>query len=354
MVMLAVVVAGCGSGSSSSGGAAAPAAAASSSGTTKVDVGSGSVEVTKKPLRIAVLMNGQTNAWQLAIAKSAQETASAAGAKATVLDAKYDLQQQLNQLQTLATSKKYDAVMVTPVDGHQECDAISKTVAKANVLVSVFAQPICGREKNSGDDLWAPGTVNFVGGDSGTEHTTAQLEAAAKLNPGPQNVAFFVGPELAPAVQVEVAAAKEFEKQHPDFHIKDIVNTDWTTPKGYSTALSYLHAHSDIGLIVSDYGPDLTRGILKALKASGKDGSIKVVDSGGSKEMTDLVRTGAVQATIPTFPKEYGKVTVEKLIAAQSGTTPARFVPDIPTQFGTVDDPVVITKDNVGDYTPEF
>jgi ribose transport system substrate-binding protein len=332
-----------------------PNSSAADKDATAVDVGSNvKVKVTKGPLNVALLMNGRTNAWQAEVVRSATAEAKAKGAKLTVFDAAYDLQQQLNQIRTIAAGKKFDAVIVTPVDGSQECVALTKTLPAANVLVSVFAQPICGREAKSGEQLWAPGTVNFVGGDSGFAHATQEIAAAAKLNPGPQKVVFVVGPQLAPSPRVEVAAAKEFSAAHPEFDIQDYVYTDWTTAGGYSAMTAYLKAHPDITVIVSDYGPDLTRGVLNAIKATGMAGSVHVMDAGASKEMVDLIPTGKIQASIPIFPTEHGKLTIDSLVQAQSGAAPARFVSNIPAKWGTVDDRVVITKDNMGDYQPQF
>jgi ribose transport system substrate-binding protein len=321
--------------------------------TVSVDVGNAKIKLTKGPLHIALLMNGRTNAWQAEVVRSATAQAHSVGATLTVFDAAYDLQQQLNQIRTVASGGKYDAVIATPVDGTQECNALTKTLPAANVLVSVFAQPVCGREAKSGDGLWAPGTLNFVGGDSGFAHATQEIAAAAKLNPGPQKVVFVVGPQLAPSPRVEVAAAKAFSAAHPDFHIVDYVYTDWTTPGGYSAMLAYLKAHANITVVVSDYGPDLTRGVLNALKAAGKT-SVSVIDAGASKEMVALIPSGEIQASIPIFPTEHGKSTIDSLIKAQSGAAPARFISNIPAKWGTVDNRVVITKDNLSEYTPQF
>jgi ribose transport system substrate-binding protein len=320
-----------------------------------VDVGTDAkVKVTTGPLNVALLMNGLTNAWQAEVVRSAKAEAKSKGAKLTVFDAAYDIGQQLNQIRTIAAGRRFDAVIATPVDGSQECDALAKTLPAANVLVSVFAQPICGRESKSGKQLWAPGTLNFVGGDSGFAHATQEIAAAAKLNPGPQKVVFVVGPQLAPSPRVEVAAAKEFSADHPEFDIVDYVYTDWTTAGGYSAMLAYLKAHPDINVIVSDYGPDLTRGVLNALKAAGMTGSVSVIDAGASKGMVDLIPSGQIQASIPIFPTEHGKLTIDSLIQAQSGKAPARFVSNIPAKWGTVDNRVVITKKNMGDFQPQF
>ena len=70
--------------------------------------------------------------------------------------------------------------------------------------------------------------------------------------------------------------------------------------------------------------------------------------------MTKLIPSGTVQLTVPTFPIELGKLPIESFIAAQLGTAPERFVSDIPSKYGTVDSPTVISKQNAASYQPQF
>jgi ribose transport system substrate-binding protein len=349
---LAVLATACGSSSNSSSDTTS--GSASTGGPTKVSVGTATINVPKSKLRLGILMNSQTNKWQQNFVASATAAAKKAGYSVTVEDANFDISKRLNQIQSAATSKKYDAVVVIPIDGKQECPGLTKILPKANVLVSVAAQQACGRDVNDGEGMWAPGTLNFVGGDSSVIYFRGLLEAAAKQNPGPQTAAIITGPELSSAAASEKKAVSQFAPSHPDFKINDWVYTDFTTPTGYTKTLNYLRAHPDVTMLVSVYTPDLSRGVVNALKASGKLGKVKVVDAGGSQYSYDQIKQGNIQLTLPYFPKEQGAYPVQTIVDAQAGKNPERFVSDVPSGSGTVDDPLVITKDNLSQYTPQY
>jgi ABC-type sugar transport system substrate-binding protein len=180
------------------------------------------------------------------------------------------------------------------------------------------------------------------------------MVAAATLNPGPQQVVYAVGRQLAPGSAVQIAAAKGVATKYPNLHIRDYVYTDWTTAGGYSTMLGYLHAHPKTTIVVSDYGPDLTLGVVKAVAAAGETGKIKVIDFGGSSQIVPLIKSGVVQATVPDFPSRIGQLSVQSLTDAQAGKQPIRFVSIIPKEFGSYLHPRILVKSNLNGYKPEF
>jgi ABC-type sugar transport system substrate-binding protein len=345
---LAFGAAGCGASDNATGSGGDP-------GTVQVDVGTGTpVRLTTGKLRIGLFMNGITNEGEKNYVESAKETAEANGAELKVFDAQYDSAQQRQQLQQAATNKDFDAVISFTVDGVQACDVLTKTLPQANVLVVVTAGQICGRTDRAGDENWAPGTLNFVGGDSTVAYQQAWVETAARLNPGPQKVAVVVGPELAPFTATEKKVVEDFEKAHPEFDVRDFIYTDYTTPSGYSATLSYLQAHPDTTLFMSVYSPDLTRGVIQALHAVGKAGKIPIADMGGSQYSVEQIKAGTIQFTLPYALRTEAKKAVESILAAQSGKTPERFVSEFPEGMGTPTEPLVVTPENVDEFTPEY
>lgn len=320
---------------------------------TSVDVGNGTISVPKTGLRVGIFFNAQSNAWQVKVATTIKQQAEALGWTAEILDPGFDVSKQLNQLQSAATQHKYDAAIVVPIDDG-ECKAITETLPKAGILVTVLEAPVCNRAMASGDALWVPGTLNYVGGDTSADYYRAWFAAAAAASPGKQNVGVVIGPELSPFTLVQKAVAKEFQKANTDFQLKDYIYTDYTTPSGYSTTLTYLRSHPDTTVLLSVYTPDLTRGVVNAVKAAGMTGKVKIVDIGASQYTAEQIKAGTVQATLGFFPEESATNTVKALQDAIAGTAPARFVSVIPAKYGSIEKPVVITKDNVDSFTPEF
>lgn len=342
------------SGSGSSPGAAA--GSANSAGTVAVNVGTSTpIHLKKGPLHIGIFMNDTTNQWEQDVANSAKATAEKYGWTADIITPAFDVQTQLNQIQTAATDHKYDAIAAVPVDGQLECKAFSQTLPQANVLVSIGAVQLCGKAMAAGNSLWQPGTLNWVGGTGVTApYVRSWLDAAAKLNPGPQKAVFVVGPQVLTVTRVEQTVVQQWQAVHPDFQIANFLYTDFTTPSGYQQTLTYMRAHPDTTVVLSSYSPDLTRGVVQALKALGLAGKVKVADSGASNYAYQQLTDGNLQFTSPLFPIETGAYMVEAIREAQEGKTVPRYVSDIPPSLGTPDNIPIITKANTNIFKPEY
>ena len=342
------------SGSSSSSSTAA--SSSNSSGTVAVNVGTGTpVHLKKGPLHIGIFMNDTTNQWEQDVANSAKATAESYGWTADILTPQFDVQTQLNQIQTAATDHTYDAIVAVPVDGQLECTAFTKTLPAANILVSIAATPLCNTAAATGVGLWSPGTLNWVGGTGVTAaYIRSWLNAAARLNPGPQNAVFVAGPQTISVTQLSQVVVKQWQPSHPDFKITNFLYTDFTTPSGYAATLAYMRAHPSTTVVLSTYSPDLTRGVVQALKALGLAGKIKVADSGGSNYSYQQISAGTVQFTSPLFPIETGKYMVQSIKAAQAGQTPERYISDIPPALGSPQNIPIITKANMNIFKPEY
>ena len=87
-----------------------------------------------KPVRVAYLSFAVANSYDAPMLAAAKAVAKAQGAKVTVFDAANDPKKQLAQLQTVATSKQYDAIIVQPIFGPQLIPTIQSAI-KAGIKV---------------------------------------------------------------------------------------------------------------------------------------------------------------------------------------------------------------------------
>ena len=354
-VVLALALAACGSTSSSSTQSAGQQSGSGQSGSVKVSEGNATVTVPKGHLKLGLFMNASANQWQEQFILGAQAAAKKAGDPLTIMNANFTVPTQVNQIINAATNHAFDAAVVNPIDGNAICTATSQTLAKANILISVAANPICGHAAAAtGSGMWAPGTLNYVGGDDNYPYVEAFINTAGALNPGKQNVVAVVGPTTGSATIAEKKAFNGYAATHPNFHINGYVYTDYTTPTAYTDTLNYLKANPDTTLILSIYSPDMTKGVIQAMTALGDLKKIKVADEGGSSYSVQEVKDGNLQFTLPYFPYYQAYQAVQSLVDAQNGRTPARFVPDVPPADGTVDKPLVITKANAASFHPQY
>jgi ABC-type sugar transport system substrate-binding protein len=350
----AMILAACGSSSGAGASSSGPPAsgAAPAAGTVAVDVGTGTpVKLSKGKLRVGIFMNAQSNQWQQNFANGAKAQAESYGWQATILDFGFDGQKMLDAFQSAVTKKTYDAWVVVPIDGNAECKMLTETAPKANILVTVGGTTVCNRDLNATAELWAPGTYSYHAMAPSPEYIKKFFAATGELNPGKQNVVFLGGPAANGAVIAFKKFGNEYMAAHPDFQIKDYLETDFTAPTTFTALQAYLQAHRDTTIVMSCYSPDVSRGGVKALDSMGLAGKVHFTDVGGSQFTVDEIKKGVIQATFPFYPKTQGTNAVIAIKDAQDGVTPKRIYDEIPGGLANVKP---ITKDNVDSFKPEY
>jgi ribose transport system substrate-binding protein len=302
--------------------------------------------------KIGMLIPGTNNDWLRTYIASAQAEAKRLGVKLDVISANWDVQRQIDQMQNAIQSKKYDAWITAPIDSNVECKAVTKDPAAAGIVVSLVVLPACGRDLKPISDVWSPGTLNMVNGQENIDYKRGFLDGVSKLLPGSHKVIMLYGPELNQSTKTMKQALGELLKKRPDLKVVASANTDFTTPTAFAKTQTLLQAHPEADTVISVYS-DITRGAIQAIKAAGKDGKINVFDQGGSKYSASQVAAGALTATTEYDAIDTGAASVRTLVDAFAGKKPGpRFV-DTQSQ-GSVRQPYVITKANVGSYKADY
>jgi ABC-type sugar transport system substrate-binding protein len=358
VTVVSLALGACGSSSSggkstaaASGQSAAGSASSSDAGSVAVDVGTGTpVSLKKGPLKVGIFLSGAATKWGQVLGDAAVAKGKELGFNPVIVSSDFDLQKRLSQAQVAATNKTYDAILVEPVASAQECDVFTKTLPKAGVLVIDIVTPLCGKGTETGDAMWSPGTATYVGGDTTIGYVRSFLKAVVTKYPGKQTVAFVTGPEIDPLAVMDKQAVQEIEKDHPDFKVKSFVNSDWTTPSAQKLTQAYLAANPDVTLILSAYSPDVSRGVVGALTALGKAGKIPVADQGGTEYSVQQIKSGSIGLTIPYFPANHGTLAMQAIADAQSGKQLPKWISDVPTEYGSVDAPLAVTSQNLGQF----
>lgn len=309
-----------------------------------VDVGGASVEVGCKPLKIAFLSAATNNVYLQAGIKGAQDAAAAAGVTVEVFDGNWDPQTQYNQVQNIITGGEYTAILAEMNDGNQACKILTEEAPKAGILVAVANQTLCGRSSNEGDELWAPGTLTFVGGSQGRSEFRRWILGIAESNTGPQKVAVVTGPDLNANTNNTDLALADVKAAHPEFEVVGVVRTDYSVLQGNEKTLPLLLANPDLSILISNYS-DMTRGAVQALQQAGMSEKVKVYDYGGNEWAFGAVKAGQVHSTNTVTPYTEMFKAVEALATAWKGESVARYIP-LPT--------TMVTADNVDSIKPEY
>jgi ribose transport system substrate-binding protein len=241
---------------------------------------------------------------------------------------------------------------VAPVDGNQMCKILSHQAPEKNVLVSVSVLGLCGRDLKPTDELWTPGTLNFLNVEDSLDYHRGWAQAVAGMLPGPTKVAVVSGPPLLTSSRTTERSFQEVRKTRPDLEIAATVRTDLTTPDALAKVQTLLQGNPDIDAILSIH-PDITRGVIQALKARGKQpGDVKLFDFGASRYDVEQIKAGWLTATTIYRPRTTTEQQVKSIVDAFAGRPVQRVMPVV--EPGTADRPHMLTKDNVDGFRPEW
>lgn len=307
-----------------------------------------STSLAPDDLKIAFFSAGTNNTYLQAGIAGAKEAAKAAGAEIDVFDGKFDAQEQFNQMQSALTSGKYNVFVVEPNDGNLVCNLLSKQAVEKDILVSVFNQPICDRATKAGDEVWQPGTVTYVGGQT-LDVYNAWIDRIIQENPDGGKVAVISGPDLnANTINLNTALKK---LDGAGFSVVANQKTDYSTPKAYAAAQTMLQANRDLDLIISNYS-GMTQGVVQAAKAGNRLGSVKIYDMGGNKWALGAVADGQLAQTVIFLPRQEGFDAVDAVIKSVQGKEVPKFINL--TESDVLPGTPFVTKDNVSKFTPEY
>jgi len=336
-----LVLAGCSSNSTSS--------SSSSSKEISINVGSTTLHFKAGTKPKIAIFAGSGIAYQTAYQKEWPKLAKKYGISITYFDSKFDPTTQLNELRTALQSKTYNAWIVENYAGTSSCTLLTKQAPAAGIVVSMISDPTCNAPTQVfGPKYWSAGTLNTVGAwSSVTYYTNWAREAKALIGKSNPKVVLLNGPPLVPATQ-NLDKAMKANGITP---VADL-NTDYGTQTGLTGAANSLQAHHDLDAFLN-VGPDVTVGVVSALKAAGyQPGQVKIFDIGGASANNTLTQQGWLTMSVPYAPKTGIDTAVQQLVLAFQGKQGPHFLPAL--NKGTPTDPYQITKKTAPTYKYEY
>ncbi len=271
------------------------------------------------------------------------------GATLDVFDGQFDSRTQFNQMQTALTSEKYNAFAVEPNDGNLVCNMLTKQAPAQGIMVTIFNEPICGRATNSGDALYQPGTVTYVGGQTLDSYLEWVKQIVAD-NPNGGTVAVVTGPDLNANTLVMREAEKTL-KANPKFKVVAEQTTDYTTPKAFSAAQTILQSNPDLNLIMSNYS-GMSQGVVQAVNGAGRKGQVRIYDFGGDSWAVNAVKSGDLRQTVMMLPRQETIQALQALADKVQGKTVPQFI-DL-TKSTTLPGTPFVSASNATSFNPEY
>lgn len=339
--VVAVSLAACSTGGTSSGSSTD----GSSGGTVAVNVGLDQpINVPAGKPKIAVFMTGGANTLGQTFIETVKQISDQQGLDINVFDGKFDPQVQFDQVQSAITSGRYNAFVLVANDPNGICDLATKDAPAAGIAVVAVAVPLCGRAFDDADQLYAPGTVGYISGQSDKANFNKWAAEIRKVASGPQKALFVTGPEILPSSVNSSDPFKAIAASDPSFKVT-VKHGQYSQQSAQDATANLLIANPDVTMVVTDY-TDLTKGAVQALREAGKTG-VKVYDYGGGQDAVQLLKDNRIELTFPYVPKQWASVSIQTLIDAFNGKSVQ--------QINTLGlDGPIITRENVGSFTPEY
>ena len=320
-----------------------------------IDVGGGHVIKTNgEPLKIAFFSLGSGNSFLQAQNAEAVETAKKLGVSLDIFESDFDASKQINQMQIALAGKKYNAWIVEAVNGNVACQIATQQAPAANILVEDIDTTLCGRILGEGEELWSPGTLNYVGANESVKAWSTLWQKAVKDNPGPQTVGVLVGPALN---SITKAFAKAMTDTAPkDWKILPPVYTNYSVPDAEQKAQPLVQANPDMTILMSAY-TNITKGGVAALRSSDRLGKVKIYEGGGTVTGLGYVKDGTTQAMMARYSRTPMAYSIQVLADAWDGKPVPKFTANDGHAPEVGRDPnssvFLVTKDNADNYHPE-
>jgi ribose transport system substrate-binding protein len=299
-----------------------------------------------KEMKVAYFSAGTSNQYLQAAIAEAKQYSSDKGFSLDVFDGQFNAQTQFDQMQTALTSGKYNVFAVEPNDGNLVCKLLTKDAPAANITVTVFNLPICGRATNLGDQTWEPGTATYVGGQTLDvyQEWVAQVK---KAYPKGAKIALISGPDLNANSICFFNAAEAF-KASDGYEVVAKQTTDYTTAQAFKAAQTIMQANPNLDVIMSNFS-GMTRGVVQATSGS----KVAVFDFGGDSWALDNVKSGALASTIMMLPKQETKESLQAVVDLVQGKSAPKFV-DLTKSSTLPNGNPFVYPDNVANYKAEY
>jgi ribose transport system substrate-binding protein len=260
--------------------------------------------------RIAYLSFAVANSYDAPMLAAARAVAKRSGARVTVFDAANDPKKQFAQLQTAATSRQYNGIIIQPIFGPSLIPAVR--LALKNKIKVVNMDQILGRNPDTARIPVAglSGNVVFVQTDIGRKQGRLVVEACRVNNLNPCNVGYLYSVKVS---GLDTAIRKGFDSviaSNPSIKVVAEGETFYQHAVALKAAQTMLQARADINLIV---GAD--QGATGAQQALGGR-KVVLVGYGGGAVGLKAVASGAWYGTVMQRPATEGRLAMQCVINA--------------------------------------
>lgn len=261
----------------------------------------------------------------------------------TTFNANFDPSKQQSQCQDALQSGRYNVIVIAPITPATGVPCLN--AAKAADVPVVALEFGIGKDINQIEPELDGVAKQVVTTPNGVATEVAEL---AKLACADKNPCEVIG-EVATAN--DPITNENFDKIDalPNIEVIQRIPTQYDPSvfvKGLTDALA-THPNIDVVFAAADFGAVAA---VDPVKAAGKQDEIVILGNGASKPGIDAIKAGTVFGTIGTWPFKMGEEAGTAAVQAVNGeSTDPKGVDGL-----KLNEPALITQDNVEEVTPEW
>ncbi|MFT5874907.1 MAG: inositol transport system substrate-binding protein [Clostridium sp.] len=234
---------------------------------------------------IGVAIADFSDQFQVYVMNGMKETAAKyPDVKVIYVDAKYDGQKQISEVENLIT-QQVDAIVIFAVDDNTAIVA-AKKINEAKI-------PLIAVNRALPDPSLA---VSFIGSENITSGEIEMTELAKQLN-GKGNIVILNGTMGTSPQRDRHTGYTNILKNFPDIKIIAENTADWARDKGMKITEDWLQTGKKIDAVLAE-NDEMAIGALKAVIDGGFKGKIKVCGIDATPEALDYVKKGELAFTV--------------------------------------------------------
>lgn len=283
--------------------------------------------------------------YQQAMVVGMKKKVGPGGGGVTVFNANFDPQKQQQQCQDAVQSGRYNVLVLAPVSGPAAVPCVTRAKA-ANIPVIAIENAI----GTDGGEI-EPQVEGVVKSILTPPESNAQgLADLTKLACEDLDPCEVIAEIATPTDALTIRIVDQIAATVPNAEVVQKIATGYdpsALQKALPDALS-AHPGTDVFVSIADFE---ALAAIPVLKSAGKLKAVKVIGNGGSRTGIPAVKDGRIFATLGTWPRQMGELAGTAAVEAVNGE-------EISGPAGVdafyIDEPLLVTKDNVEQFTPEW
>lgn len=266
------------------------------------------------------------------------------GGSYQLFDAQFDPQKQLTQCQDAVTSGRYNVMMIYPVDGTAIRTCVQQA-KNANIPVIAFEIPIGPDASEVEPQLDGVAASIVYPAAPDAERRWELIEDAC----GERTSCELIVTLASRADPFHAAALEVFERRAKEsgFKILQVLETAYETAQTQKQLPDVLRARPEADVLVLE-GDNNAIAAAEIAKEAGVDA--KIIGNGGSRPGAKAIEDGTIFGSLGIWPTQAGEKAAEIATQLANGDQPS----ETGVNFYEMDEPVLLTKETIDEFTPEW